>query len=55
MKKRNGILILVILFVIGLASCSTPRDAFGNKQTYWERKHLNEIGCPGHTGYVGEP
>lgn len=53
MKKKNGLLILAIITVIGLTSCAGLKDPWGNKQTYWERKQLNEMGCPGHSGFVG--
>lgn len=53
MKKRNGLLILAIIVIVTLTSCAAGRDPWGNKQTRKERKALNEIGCPGHNGFLG--
>lgn len=51
---RFTILFLVLLVIIFSAtSCATGRDPWGNKQTKKERKELNEMGCPGHKGFLG--
>lgn len=53
MKKKSIIMIFMIIAVISVTSCTTPRDAFGNKTTRRDQKALREIGCPGNQGMIG--
>jgi hypothetical protein len=51
MKKK--ILLILAITVLGLTSCVTTKDPWGNKQTWKERRALNEIGCPNNQQFIG--